>query len=170
LNDRGVADIMSNYWSETDDVLVHENRGTVVAGVLLFIAVTAMIPFITSGWLTVAACLMCTTLFGLGAMDIIARVEFDRRSGTMRQRNVLGLKWTDRIDRYASVQVVRTRGGLGYRRIEVNLKRAGVVRYSETPKYVVAMYGFNDDATATQAREWGERLARFLKIPLDVDL
>ena len=123
--------------------------------------------FVASG-VTVAACLGLWTVFVLEAMTTATRVEFDRRSKTLRQRNVLGLKSTDRLDRFARVQVVRAMSFRGSPQIRVNLKRDD--GYSDASQYLVAIYGWPGEAGEKAAREWGERLARFLTIPLEVDL
>jgi hypothetical protein len=161
---------MSNYWSDQGDTLVHENRGTALFGWVLVIVGTLMIPFIARGWVAVAAWLMLWTLYGLQAMAIIARVEFDRRSRTMRQRNLLGLKWTDSLDRFASVQVVRATSARGNRQIRVNLKRVDPLGRFESPDYLVAIYSFTGEASEKEAREWGNRLAQFLHLPVQLDL
>ena len=161
---------MSNYWSEHGDTLVHENRGTAMFGWVLVIVATLMIPFIARGWVAVAAFLMLWIVFGLQAMAIIARVEFDRRSRTMRQRNVLGLKWTDRLDGFASVHVVRATSARGNRQIRVNLNRRDPLGRFDSPAYSVAIYGSTSEASEKEAREWGDRLAQFLYLPLQLDL
>ncbi len=161
---------MSNHWSEHGDILVHENRGSSMAGCVLVLTGTVMIPFIAAGWVAVTAWLMLWTAFGVNAMSNIVRVEFDRRSGSVRQRNALGLKWTDRLEGFASVQVVRATSARGYPQIRVNLKRADARGRLESCYYLVAIYGLVGDAEKNEARQWGDRLARFLHLPLHVDL
>jgi len=159
-----------NYWSENGDVLVHENRGTRAVGCVLVAVGTAIIPFIAKGWVAVAACVMLWTVFGMGAMTTAVRVEFNRRAGTMWQRNVLGLKWTERLHEFVSVRLVRAITFRGNPQIRVNLKRADRIGDSGSGEYLVATYAWPGGASEKEAREWGGRLARFLKIPLDDEL
>jgi hypothetical protein len=161
---------MSNYWSAHGDILVHENRGTATFGWVLVIAGTLMIPFIASGWVAVAACLALWIVYGLQAMALVARVEFDRRSRTMRQRNALGLKWTDPLDGFASVQVVRATSARGNPQIRVKLKCGERSGHPGSADYLVAIYGRASDAGEKEAREWADRLAQFLHLPLQLDL
>jgi hypothetical protein len=160
---------MSNYWVEDGDVLVHDYR-TRIGWLAAFVAIVSIPLFFVSGWIGVVGGLMLWFLFGIQALAGVDRVEFDRRSRTMRQRSALGLKWTDPLDRFESVYVVREMGGRGYMRIRVSLTRAGVVRYSESPDFVVALYGSTGKDDEKEAREWGDRLARFLQLPLQIDL
>lgn len=160
---------MSNYWAEAGDVLVHDYR-TRIGWLAAFVAIASIPLFFVSVWIGVVGGLMLWFLFGIQALADVDRVEFDRRSRTMRQRSALGLKWTDPLDRFESVYVVREMGGRGYMRIRVSLTRAGVVRYSESPDFVVALYGFPGKDDEKEAREWGDRLARFLQLPLQIDL
>jgi hypothetical protein len=108
--------------------------------------------------------------FGLQALSNIQRVEFDRRTRMMRQRNMLGLKWTEPLDRLAAVRVVRGRTLRGTPRIFVNLTRSEPLDKGSSPEYVVAVYFFPSEADEREAREWGDRLARFLHLPLRLEL
>jgi hypothetical protein len=136
----------------------------------VFVAFASIAPFFVSVWVGVLGDLMLWSLFGFQALADVERVEFDRGSRTMRQRSTLGLKWTDRLDRFAGVRVIRATSGRGHLQIRVTLKRAGVVRFSESPEYLVAVYGFPGEGDEKEAREWGDRLAQFLHLPLEVEL
>jgi hypothetical protein len=160
---------MSNYWFEDGDVLVHDYR-TRIGWLAAFVAIGSIPLFFVSVWIAVVGDLMLWFLVGFQALADVDRVEFDRRSRTMRQRSALGLKWTDPLDRFENVYVVREMGGRGSMRIRVSLTRAGVVRYSESPDFVVALYGLPGKDDEKEAREWGGRLARFLQLPLKLDL
>lgn len=160
---------MSNYWFEGGDVLVHDYR-TRIGWLAAFVAIGSIPLFFVSVWIAVVGDLMLWFLVGFQALADVDRVEFDRRSRTMRQRSALGLKWTDPLDRFENVYVVREMGGRGSMRIRVSLTRAGVVRYSESPDFVVALYGLPGKDDEKEAREWGGRLARFLQLPLKLDL
>lgn len=160
--------IMSNHWSEDGDILVHDYR-TRVGWLLVFATLVPVPLFFISSWLGAVGGLMFWSLLGFQALADVDRVEFDRLSRTMRQRSALGLRWTDPLDRFACVEVVREPGARGWMRIRVSLQRAGTVRLSESPDYVVALYGAGQ-AAEQEAREWGDRLARFLQLPLKVDL
>src|SRR5437762_7245422 len=160
---------MSNYWSENGDVLVHDYR-TRIGWLAGFAAIGSIPLFFVSMWIGVVGGLMLWLLFGFQALADVDRVEFDRSTGTMRQRSALGLKWTDPLDRFERVYVGRAMSGRGHIRIRVSLTRAGKVRYSESPDYVVALYGFPGEAAEQDAREWGNRLARFLNLPLELNL
>jgi hypothetical protein len=96
------------------------------------------------------------------------RVRLTLQNHAAAQR--AGLRRTDPLDRFACVEVVRERGARGWVRIRVSLQRAGTVRLSESPDYVVELYGSAGEAAEQEAREWGDRLARFLQLPLKVDL
>jgi hypothetical protein len=160
---------MSNHWSEDGDILVHDYRSR-VGWLVVFVLIVTIPLFFISLWVGVVGSLMLWSLMGFQALADVDRVEFDRRSKTMRQRSALGLKWTDPLDRFACVEVVRRRGPRGWVQIRVSLRRAGEVRLSESPDYVVALYGSSGEAARQEAREWGDRLARFLQLPLKVDL
>jgi hypothetical protein len=160
---------MSNYWSENGDVLVHDYR-TRIGWLAAFVAIGSIPLFFISAWVGVVGGLMLWFLFGFQALADVDRVEFDRSTRTMRQRSALGLKWTDPLDRFESVYVVREMSGRGYFRIRVSLTRAGKVPYSESPDYVVALYAWTGETAEKDAREWGNRLAQFLNLPLKLDL
>jgi len=160
---------MTNHWSEDGDIPVHDRR-TRVGWLVVFAAIVPVPLFFMSSWLGAVGGLMFWSLLGFQALAGVDRVEFDRLSRTMRQRSALGLRWTDPLDRFACVEVVRERSPRGSARIRVSLQRAGTVRLSESPDYVVALYGFAGKTDEQEAREWGDRLARFLQLPLKVSL
>src|SRR4029453_5760926 len=98
----------SNYWFEDGDVLVHDNR-TRIGWLAAFVAIVSIPLFFVSGWIGVVGGLMLWFLVGIQALADVDRVEFDRRSRTMRQRSALGLKWPNPPNPFDSVRACAAR-------------------------------------------------------------
>ena len=105
----------------------------------------------------------------LGRLDTapdIRREEFDRRTNIMRRQGVVGLKWTEPLGRFAYVQVFRGYTVRGTRETCVNLGRREPRETAMLPEYIVAAYFSPSEDDEKEAREWGQRLALFLNLPL----
>jgi hypothetical protein len=161
----------SDYWSEDGDVLVHESRSGPIGWLLIFAALVGAFFFATSKPLVgILGNLVLWSIFGLQLLSYVEREEFDRRSRTMRQRGLFGRSWTESFDRFAGIQVVRGYSGRGSPQIRVSVERCQVLGKRLAPEYVVAIYPFPTAADESEAREWGDRLARFVELPLRLEL
>jgi hypothetical protein len=162
---------MSDHWSEDGHVLVHERRRRPIAWLLVFLAVAGLFFLATAAPLVgILGNLILWSICGLQLLMYVEREEFDRGTRTLRQRGLLGLKWTEPLDRFASIHVVRGYTRRGSRVIRVNLARRQAPGKGRSPEYVVAVYSFPSAANEKEAREWGDRLARFLELPLRLEL
>jgi len=161
---------MSDYWSEDGDILVHERRDRPFL-LLVIVAIGGCLLLVLAPWPVGAlGTLMLWSIFGLAFLSSVQREEFDRRKKIMRRRGVLGLKWTEPLDRFACVHVVRGYSRRGWPQIRVNLRRGERLEKGTGPEYLVAVYPFPKEADENKAREWGDRLARFLDLPLRLEL
>jgi hypothetical protein len=160
--------IMGNYWSEDGDVLVHDRRSP-IGWLVVFMAIVTIPLFFISVWVGVVGGLMLWSLFALQALADAERTEFDRRSKTVRKQSVLGCRWTDRLDHFTAVRVWRATT-LRSPQIRVSLIRGDPPQYSDIPGHVLAVYASPGESDEKEAREWSDRLARFLQLPLQIDL
>jgi hypothetical protein len=162
---------MIDYWSEDGDLLVHKNRARQVGAFLVFTAIVGVVFLAVSTWsVGILGNLMLWGFTGLGYLSSVQRDEFDRQGKVLRRQGVHGLKWTEPLDHFTCVQVVRGRNSLGWSRICVSLVRGERFQRGTTPECSIALYPFLSEAEQNEAREWGERLARFLDVPLHVHL
>jgi hypothetical protein len=123
-----------------------------------------------SVWVGIIGDLMLWTMFLLNGLIAAERTEFDRGSRTMRRQSAFGRGWTDRLDHVSAVQVGRAMNFRGTPQIRVSLLRGSPPDYSDPQPQVVAIYGLPGEHDEMEARKWGERLARFLNLPLKLDL
>ena len=162
---------MRNDWSEDADTLVLKSRGTPIGWVIVATAMIGVFFYISfAGLIGVLGNLMLWFIVGLEVLSFVQSVEFDRRTGIMRQRGAFGRQWTRPLDGFAGVHVLRARSGRGNRQIRVNLKVRERLGKAGSPECVVAVYPFPNDADEQDARTWGDRLARFLDLPVRIDL
>ena len=160
---------MSNYWSENGDILVHDCRTPL--GWLTFFAAIASVPlFFVSVWVGIVGDLTLWSMFVLHGLTAAVRTEFDRGSRTMRRRSPFGRSWTDRLDPFTAVQVGRAMSVRGTPQLRVSLMRGDPPHYSDVSGLVVAVYALPGEYDEKEARKWGDRLARFLNLPLKLDL
>src|SRR5260221_5051704 len=162
---------MRNDWSEDGDTLVLKSHGIPIGWVIVPVAMIGVYSYITSPGLTgVLGNLMLWFMVGVGFLTSVQRVEFDRRIGTMRQRDAFGREWTSPLKGFAGVHVLRARSGGGKRQIRVNLEVRERLGRTGSPECGVAVYWLPNDADEQEARKWGDRLARFLDLPVRIDL
>ena len=163
---------MTDYWSEDEDILVHESRDMRYGCLLLVMAAIGGFLLLSLGsWpVGVLGTLVLWFIFGVQFLSSVLSEEFDRRRKVMRRRGVLGLKWTEPLDRFASVHVVRGYSKLGWPQIRVNLRRVERLEKGTGPEYLLAVYPLPSEADENKARESGDRLARFLNLPLRLEL
>lgn len=158
---------MRDYWSEDGDILVHERRGSSIGWLLVLTAAIGVGFLAMSTWLVgLLGNLMVWFFFALSVLSFVRREEFDRRTNIMRRQGLLGLKGTESLDRFAYVQVFRGRSARGTRKTCVNLGRGEPREKAMQPEYTVALYMSPSEGDEKEAREWGERLASFLSLPL----
>jgi len=160
---------MSSYWFEDGDVLVHDRR-TPLGWLTLFVAIASVPLFFVSVWIGIVGGLMLWSMFLLHGLVETERTEFDRGSRTMRQRSAFGRIWTDRLDHFTTVRLARAISFRGSPQIRVSLMRGDPPGSSALPGHVVAIYAFPGEYDEREARRWSDRLARFLGLPLKVDL
>jgi hypothetical protein len=162
---------MSDYWSENGDILVHEKHRLPIGFLIVIVATCGGLLFTMATWpAAIFGNLLLWFVFGLELLSYVQREEFDRRRKIIRQRGVLGLKWTEPFDRFASVHVARSRSVRGTPQIRVNLTRRERLEDGSSPEYCVTMYHLPSEADENEAREWGDRLARFLDLPVRIEL
>ena len=165
---------MRDYWSEDGDSLVHKPPSTPVAALVLAVIVVVMVSLVflaVSSWLVgILGALMLWALLGLDYLSSVKRHEFDRQGNVLRRQGVHGLEWVEPLDHFTGVQVIRRRNARGWLQIRVNLRRGEEFRKGTTPECSIAVYPGSSEASQNEAREWGERLARFLNVPLQVEL
>jgi hypothetical protein len=162
---------MRNDWSEDGDTLVLKSRGTPIGWVIVATAMIGVSFYITfAGLIGVLGNLMLWFMVGLGLLSSVERVECDRRAGIMRQRDAFGRQWTTPLKEFAGVHVLRARSGRGNRQIRVNLQIRERLGEAWSPECVVAVYWSPDAADEQNARKWGDRLAKFLDLPVRIDL
>ena len=74
----------------------------------MLIATVGVAFLAVSTWLVgLLGNLMLWFFVALEFLSFIRREEFDRRTNIMRRQGVVGLKWTEPLDRLAYVQVFR---------------------------------------------------------------
>src|SRR5436853_307963 len=132
---------MSDHWSEDGDILVHERRGMPIGCLGVIVAIVGICFLAVSTWpVGVLGNLMLWFFFGLGLLSFVQREEFDRRRKVMRRQGVLGLKWTEPLDRFACVHVVRVHSSRGLPQIRVSLGRSELLEKGTEAEYSVALY------------------------------
>jgi hypothetical protein len=162
---------MIDYWSEDGDLLVHKSRARQIGAFLFFTAIVGVLFLAESTWpVGILGNLMLWGFVGLGYLSSVQRDEFDRHGRVLRRQGVRGLKWTEPLDHFTGVKVVRGRNSLGWSRICVNLVRGERFQKGTTSECAIAIYPSLSEADRNEAREWGERLAQFLDVPLQVQL
>ena len=162
---------MSDYWSEDGDILVHESRDMPIGCLLVIVTIVGLLFLAVAAWpVGVLGAVMLWFFFGLHLLSFVQREEFDRRRKVMRRQGVLGLRWTEPLDRFTSVYVVRGYSKRGVPQIRVDLMRGEPLEKGTGPEYSVAVYPLAGEANENRAREWGDRLARFLDLPLRLQL
>jgi hypothetical protein len=160
---------MKDYWLENGDILVHKGQGVPI-GLLVIVAIGGFVFLAVAPWpVGVLGSLLLWFVFALELLSFVQSEEFDRRRKVMRRRGVLGLGWIEPLDRFACVDVVRGYSKRGLPQIRVNLERVGLEK-GAGPECLVALYPFPSEADENEAREWGDRLARFLDLPLRLQL
>jgi hypothetical protein len=158
---------MRDYWSEDGDILVHERRGRSFGWLLVLIATVGVGFLAVSTWLVgLLGNVMLWFFVALEFLSFIRREEFDRRTNIMRRQGVLGLEWTEPLNRFAYVRVFRGFTGRGTRKTCVNLGRREPRETAMMPEYTVAVYFYPSEGDEKEARQWGQRLALFLNLPL----
>lgn len=158
---------MRDYWSEDGDILIHERRGRPIGWLVVLIATVGVGFLAVSTWLVgLLGNLMLWLFFALEVLSFVRREAFDRRTNIMRRQGVLGLKWTESLDRFAYVQVFHGYTARGLRKTCVNLGRGERREKAMLPEYTLAVYVSPSEADEKEAREWGQRLASFLTLPL----